>query len=140
MAPEMPTGDVQLGADRLARLPHLLAMIAPAGIDNRPARADGSIPERRSQVLEQLEVRRLLEATSARNNDGRFGDVEHGRIRLLDAPGYRTSGERRYCERRDGSRLAARNRMEGVRANRHHRRRAGELCHAAGPCRRRSGE
>ena len=96
MAPEMPHRDVQLRADRLARLAHLLTVIAPAGIDNGAAGTNGGIPERRGEILEQLEVRRFLEAPPTGDDDGRFGDVEHRGIGLLDPLRHRTGRERRH--------------------------------------------
>ena len=56
--------DVKLRAHRLAGLAHLLAVVAPAGVDHRAARTHGRIPEGGGEVLQQLEVGRLLEAAT----------------------------------------------------------------------------
>jgi hypothetical protein len=60
--------DVELRADRLARLPDLVAVRPPAGIDHRARRTDGAA-DRVGQRLDEREVLGGLEPAATAHDD-----------------------------------------------------------------------
>src|ERR687891_2371775 len=76
-------GDVHLGANRLARLADLVAVRNPAGVDDGAARADGSVSDRLSKLVEEPEIRRVLQAAAAGDDDLRVLELRTGRSFLV---------------------------------------------------------
>src|SRR6266568_3071973 len=78
-------GDVERRAHRLAGLPHLIGVGTPSGIDHRARRAHRRTAAKGARELFQyFEIRRLFEATPARNDHLRFSDIERAGRRRLD--------------------------------------------------------
>src|SRR6266571_448118 len=99
--PGDPNRDVERGAHGLPRLPHLIGVRPPPRIHDRARRADrGLAPKRARELLEHLEVGRLLEAAAARDDHLRLRDVERTRRR-----GFDLSYDHAACGDGDGDRL-----------------------------------
>src|ERR671910_1172578 len=76
-------GDVHLGANCLSRLADLVAVRNPAGVDDGAARADGGVSDRLGKLVEQLEIRRVLQAAAAGDDDLRVLELRTGRPFLV---------------------------------------------------------
>jgi len=121
--------DVELGTHLPPRLPDLIAVRAPAIVRHGARRAHGRVPERRREILDELEVFGTLDPASAAHDHRRIPDVE---LRA-SASDHLLHHEPR-CRRIDrrlralDSRLArCLDRGARARAQRHDRGRAGEL-------------
>src|SRR5918994_1624879 len=76
-------GDVHLGANRLSRLADLVAVRNPAGVDDGAARAHGGVSDRLGKLVEQPEIRRVLQTAAAGDDDLRVLELRTGRSFLV---------------------------------------------------------
>src|SRR5206468_10967034 len=123
--------DIPTRTARFARLAVLLGVGAPPRSDDGARGPDrGTAPERTSQLLEHLEIRRLLESTAARYDHLGFGDIEGPRGRRLDLAYDHATRHHGGSHRHDlrSTRLGALDRRENVGTHRQDRRPRRDFC------------
>ena len=120
--------DVKVRAHLPASLPDLIAVRPPPVVGHGTRRADSGIPERRRELLDELEVLGRAQTASTAHDHGRLTQVELRRIpgdrlRDPDAGGRRVTDRRRRLDTRGARRFRGR---DGPGTERHDGRSRGQ--------------